>query len=272
MTRAIFVLLFASAAAAQPFALAPGAAVRASPSATPPVADLGFYAGPVVRCAVAHYMTGSPAPGLADQGIGTWVTTMHNPGVIPDGGFVMRVRRQELRTLASVNSYATSTMTNERPYTVTPTAGDFAVWWRWGAPSLTGTQKAHVGLFSSPVINCVSPSMTTGAEVHFECAAGANLQLCSGLTGATATCMTVSGDFACAGALFDSVLSYTDGDSTLGYYVKNLDTGAEARGTTGALYTPDAGLFLMNYGAVCNFGTATVAALMVVETCSFSDW
>ena len=141
MTRAIFVLLFASAAAAQPFALAPGAAVRASPSAAPPIADLGFYAGPVVRCAVAHYTTGSSAPGLADQGIGTWVTAMQNPGVIPDGGFVMRVRRQELRTLASVNSYATSTMTNERPNLRRPIGST----WRRVMTAILGTDCTRRG-------------------------------------------------------------------------------------------------------------------------------
>lgn len=253
--------------------------MRVGSSAPPALAELGFYTGPVHRCTISPYTTSTAANGL-NLGI-TWSTSATNPGLNGSSGFVERNRRSELRTTGAANAFAQNGTNNEKIYWVsgTPDAGSFSVWWRWNA-GIAGAQKTYVGLFNQTLGSCTGgvpvPSSGTLVSIRFECTASGNVNLCSGITESAVTCVDLGASFPCVGALYDTVLGYTAGESAMDYYVKNLDTGATVSSTTSAasppLYIPDAGIFLANVGAVCDFSTASVAWLTFVESCSFMDW
>lgn len=274
MTRLLFILsLLGAAVFAQ--SLKPGEVVRTASSAPPALADLGFYMGPIHRCAISPYTTGTGGSTL-NLGL-SWGTAMTNPGLNGASGFVERNRRSEMRTSGAANAFVQNGTANEKIYWVsdTPDAGGFSVWWRWGAGLATG-QKAFVGLWSTTFGGCTgatpAPSSGTLVSIRFQCTGSGNINLCSGITEAAVTCTDLGASFPCLGTLTDVVLGHTSGATTMTYYVKNLDTGVSASGTTGNLYVPDAGIFLTNLGLVCDGATATVATLTLVETCSFMDW
>lgn len=273
MTRLLFILsLLGAAVFAQ--SLKPGEVVRTASSAPPALADLGFYMGPVHRCGISPYTT-STSGNTLNLGI-SWGTSATNPGLSGTTGFVQRNRRSEMRTNGLANGFAQNGTANEKIYWISNTAdaGGFSVWWRWGA-GIVSTQKAYVGLFNTTLGGCTG-ALTPGAgslvSIRFECSAAGNVNLCSGITEPAVTCLDLGATMPCADGLFDAVLGHANGAGEMTYYVKNLNSGASVSGTTGSLYVPDAGIFMTNLGIVCDYTTASVAWLTIVETCSFMDW
>ncbi len=265
---------------------------------TAPVWDGGtniqLYSQSIGPCGVPFYVGASGAPKLmmASAGPGQWqgftgalsgMTALTTLAIAPAGGGASQVGTTFTiggsyhQTLTSGSIRTTSTADNStafiRAQTTSPyfrglddggtyKSGGFLAYLRGGIGSTDANQRAFFGLYgsNSPIPNTTDPSAATDT-VYVGCdAADTNMSICSNDASGAATCATLGASFPCkAYGYYDFWFCAPPAGTSIGYYVRRLDTGTETAGTLSSdLPTANAVLYPQLYVNNSTGGTAAI--------------